>query len=614
MQNASVVHRTALRASSLTRNFAYSARLFVGDYLFRAGGAYSIAICRIALFGYLLIHVFADIIYIGVGSPDYYQGINLSSYHAKSLVYLFFPSAPPPVELLQALVWLAGLSTLAAIAGLATRWSMIASTVSLTFLSAIIWAWQPLWSHPYNSGLLAAWAFMFGRAGDVWSVDSWIARSFLRSPISLERRVYWWPVILGQFGVSAVYFGGFYAKWSTPDFAFDLSWALSDNLRNSVSLPWLIRGEPLPWNVDLLVNTPWLWKLAALGHLATQALPILALASLNRPWLRLAEGLVFAAGVVLLKLIMGMWNPQWLILTAFFVDWEYFLRRAGVSLSASGTRPVERPWLPAAYATAFVLANLIIIVVRYDDRGSSRLYPLSSMNFYSNVAAAKPYSEHLFYPRILDELILRYPGGSERKWYCYPTPQAPAIGGLALAAYENVPGVEKIKRQVGAMEGIVGAVRSMGTRPSPPVDCVGTVDVSSYEAIDLFASVLRIPAYPSPVSFQVGFRGLVSRYEKDGDRTIAAAAGVSAADGTMKVSVATAGLQVRRIDLLLANDPWKNENVGPLLDLPGSWDESTYLVDEAFFKSLRQGWYPVVVRVTEDNDRTYDFFSGILYR
>ncbi|MCW5692490.1 MAG: hypothetical protein KIT48_09000 [Pseudolabrys sp.] len=413
--------------------------------------------------------------------------------------------------------------------------------------------------------------------------------------------------------MSTVYLGGFYAKWSTPDFTYNFSWVFSDNLRNSVALPWLIRGEAMPWNVDIIVNTPWLWKLAAAGHLVTQALPAFALLSLRRPWLRLSEGLVFAAGVVLLKLSMGMWNPEWLILTVFFVDWEFFLRSAGIPLARTGEQHPERSWGPTAYALIFILLNVIIIVIRYDDRGSSRLYPLSSMNFYSNVAAAKPYSEHHFYPRILDELILRYPGGSSRKWHCYP-PHAPAIGSLALAAYENSPGWEKIGRQVGAMEGIVGTLRSLGASQNQAADCVGKVDIKTYDAIDLFASVLRIPAYPARAEFRVGFHGLVSRYEKRHNRIIAAAAGVAGAGGTMKISVATEGLDIGRIKLLLANDPWHNEIVGSLMELPGIWEGNTYLVDEIYFKSLRRGWYPVVVRVTENSGSSYDFFSGILYR
>ena len=133
------------------------------------------------------------------------------------------------------------------------------------------------------------------------------------------------------------YFGGFYAKWSGPDFHYDLFWVFSDNLRNSVVLPWLIWGEPLPWLVDLIANYPILWKAAAAGHLITQAMPILAVLSLNKPWIRLFEGAVYAFGVAMLIAVMGSWgNLPWLWLVPLFIDWEYFGRKIGLRFPYAG--------------------------------------------------------------------------------------------------------------------------------------------------------------------------------------------------------------------------------------------------------------------------------------
>ena len=47
----------------------------------------------------------------------------------------------------------------------------------------------------------------------------------------------------------------------------------------------------------------------------------------NMPWLRLAEGLTFGLGMYLLGWFMDYWNHQWLLLLAFFVDWDYFWTR-----------------------------------------------------------------------------------------------------------------------------------------------------------------------------------------------------------------------------------------------------------------------------------------------
>jgi hypothetical protein len=578
------------------------------SYLFRPGGAYTVAICRVGLFGYLYVHVYAGVVENGLADSDYYSKVNIAAYHAKSVLYLLFPNNPPPIEFVHIVLSIAAVSTLCATMGILTRISMIVSVTTLTFLVALIYAWEPLWSHPYNSGLLAGIGFMFGRAGDVLSVDSLAARYILRRPIAINRRVYSWPVILGLFGTAALYFGGFYAKWSTTEWTYDFSWVFTDNLRNAASLPWLIYGRELPWQVDLLVNTPWLWKLAAFGHLAMQLLPMLAMFSLNRPFVRLAEGFIFILGVALLKMVMGFWNPEWMILAVFFVDWEYFLKKAGAPLaSMEPARPVQHPWPIMANALAFMALNLIIIAVRYDDRGSSRLYPFSSMNFYSNVAASKPYTEHKFYPFVYGQLELEYAGHAPRQWHCFA-----GINALYLSAFVNAPAQTKLPRQVGAIQSVVNAVTSyQGEEGS---DCEGTVNTADYRAIDLYASILDIPPHPERVRFEIGFRALVGRYERDRDRVIAAAGGVRAIGSTVFVDVQSQGLDVARYDILLANDPWRNDPTGPLIEPEGAWKSQTFEFSSAFYRSMAAGVYPVVVRVTEKSGAAYDFYGGHLYR
>ncbi len=604
-----------MHAASLTRFGVHVARpgeravALFHSYLFRPGGAYSLAICRIGLFSYLYVHVYRGAVAYGLGNPDYYTTVNVAAYHAKSLVYLLFTTAPPPVEFLQITLAVAGISTICAIVGFLTRIAMVVSVLTLTFLGAMIFAWEPLWSHPYNSGLLAGIGFMFGRAGDVLSVDAVITRYVLRRPIAIDRRVYWWPIILGLFGTASVYFGGFYAKWSTTDWTYTLSWAFSDNLRNAASLPWLIYGKPLPFQVELLVNNPWLWKTAALGHLATQALPIFALLSLNKPYVRLVEGLIFVSGVALLKAVMGFWNPEWMILGVFFVDWEYFLRKAGLRFpSTEPARKVAHPAPIMAYAFAFMAANLIIIGIRYDDRGSSRLFPFSSMNFYSNVSAGHPYGEHKHYPFPYGELIITYGDGTTRKYHCYS-----AIAKRFNTVFSNsIDSDTKLPIQLGE---ITAAHNVLAAAKGHPIsDCYGMVQTDNIVAIDHYASILDIPPYPEKVRFEVGHRALIGRYERDGERFMAASGSVRGLGTTVAIDVRSQSLDVDRYEILLANDPWKNYKIGPYLKPGGTWKDESFEMDPAFYQGLRPGWYPVVVRVTEKSGRSYDFFGGVVYR
>jgi hypothetical protein len=588
----------------------------IDTYFFRPGGVYSIAICRVALFSYFWLHIIGDAqqTYFPNGAGAYLANINLSAYYPKSIVWFLFPTTPPPAAFIDAVLLAAKISTAMAIFGVMTRPAMIVSTLSCLFLASLIFSWEPLWSHPYNSGLIAGLAFMFGRAGDVLSVDSVFWRAVIR-PVRTDRDVYWWPVILGLFGVAMVYFGGFYAKWSTPDFSYNFSWIFSDNLRNSVALPWLIRGQELPWNADLIANNQILWKLSAFGHMATQFLPILAMFALRKPILRAIEGGIFVAGAFLLLFMMGMWNPQWIVLAAFFVDWDYFLSKARLVGEAPTASPAKRAptaarWIVIIFAFAFMALNLWIIFTRIDDRGGNRLYPFSSMTFYSNVAASKPYSEHLHYPFPYGELLIETPAGTH-KWFCER-----AIASSYVVTFNlESDAMEKAKQQLGAITAAAASTRSAGKSIT---DCNGSVyDITTINNVDLYASILNIPPFPEKARFDVGYRALVGRYEAEGGRYVAAAAGNMHRDKENEeyvLQAASEGLDVDRYEIYYANDPWKNRSVGPIRPLNGAWEGDVFTFDRAAYDALPAGWYPIVLRVIEKSGKSYDFFSGVLYK
>jgi hypothetical protein len=449
---------------------------------------------------------------------------------------------------------------------------------------------------------------MFGRAGDRLSIDALIAR-YTGRPAYRDECVYWWPVILGQFAVAAFYFGGFYAKWSTPEFTYDLSWVFSDNLRNSVSLPWLIWGRDLPSHVEMIVNNPLVWKTAAFAHLATQALPMLAMLSLGRPWLRLMEGAIFVAGVFLLKAIMGFWNPLWILLAAFFVDWEYFLQKSGISASSMAIRAprVRSANFAISYSAIFMAINFFVIFTRLDDSGYNRAYHFSAMTFYSDVAARRPYSEHHHYPFNYGEVIVTYSDGQQRKWYCFRS-----INSLYLSGFVNGEIAIKLAQQAGSIRAVAQIVQPLlGQKVA---DCERQIDLSDVETIDLYASVLHIPAFPARVRFDVAHRGLVGRYTVRTGQISIGAAEVVGLGNAVGVRMAAQGFESAQLQLLLANDPWKNAHPGPLLQPKGVWEGSLFRIDPDHWRALPAGWYPIVVRVREPNGRETDFWGGVVYR
>jgi hypothetical protein len=230
------------------------------------------------------------------------------------------------------------------------------------------------------------------------------------------------------------------------------------------------------------------------------------------------------------------------------------------------------------------------------------------MGFYSNVAASKPYNVHKHYPFTYGELILDYPDGATRKWSCYS-----AISSSYLMTYASSGDpAERVAQQVGAMKAALGTIADYHVDRIS--DCVGTIDVKAYTAIDLYSSILHIPAYPAPARFEVGHRTLVGRFEKDRDRIVAASGRLKWEDGALKIDVASSGLDVDRYEILLSNDPWAHADTGPLLTPQGQWTGTVFTMDADSYKNLPTGWYPIVVRAIENDGRAYDFFAGILYR
>ena len=590
--------------------------------IYKDGGHLSIAICRIILFTYLYLHVIVTMEVVwGIGTSTYFENVNINAYHAKSLLYLLFPKIPPSLEVVAAVLLLAKVSTIAAIFGVFTRIAMITSVLSLIFLASLQYAWEPLWSHPYNSGLIAGIGFMFGRAGDFLSIDRIVRERILKRPLDTNRPVYYWPVFLGMFGVATVYFGGFYAKWSTPDFTYNFSWVWSDNLRNSISLPWLIMGKELPWNVDWIVNNPLIWKLGAAAHLGTQALPMLAIFSMQKPWIRLLEGSVFAAGIPLLLFAMGMWNPEWLLLTVFFVDWDHFFgKRFGYNGYSNTTQRIPLPafFSTTTFAIAFIVINILVIVARYDDRGSSRLFPFSSMNFYSNVAALRPYSTHQHYPFVYGELLLNYNNGTSAKWFC-----TPGINSLYLSAFSNFDVSDKLKQQYGAIKSVVNNVEKFKNTDEDgdyylPDHCNSRkLKANGIVSIDLYSSVLQIPSYPTKIeTFEVGTRALVGHYDVASETyLIASGFHVRDADAqTIIMHVKQRGFVDPVIKLYLSNEPWQNDDPGPLIPIQGEWIDDIYHFNSEWLDTIGHGWFPIIIRLNDPNSREYDFFGGVLDR
>jgi hypothetical protein len=508
-------------ATAASVGFASRAIGALERYFFRPGGELGIAFTRVALFvGVYLSYTRLPFGHGGVEA--WLASVSPTAYAPKGIVQLFW-AEPPPAAFVEFMLVVAQASTIMAIVGLLTRPAMVASVISVWFLHGLGYSFVFGWSHPHNVVILAGLAFMFGRAGDRLSLDAVICRWRGQSPPPerVQDGTYMWPLLLGQAATALFYFGAGFAKLVGREYGFELTWIFSDSLRNMLIQPWFVDDLPLPWYVALAASHPLLWQLTAFGHLVCQFTPLLACFAIHRPYVRLAEGLVFVAGVILLGLFMGFWNEQWLFLLAFFIDWDFFfggigwLRRGPAPGSGLPVRraAANRSGARLAFARSAVLlwavAFLAFFVATFTLRlgWTHRFYPFSNLDFFATPYALEPYGEHrdwhanlgeislitdegeTFIQQAREYLVMRYRGWGKREIDASLDQKR----GLAIAA----AGAE-LQR---------ATWRILGTRETlMPAE-------GSIREVRYWGATVVFPAYPAPPGWARVFHGLLGAYD-----------------------------------------------------------------------------------------------------
>jgi hypothetical protein len=163
----------------------------------------------------------------------------------------------------------------------------------------------------------------------------------------------------------------------------------------------------------------------ALANVVAQITPLLACFLIRRPVLRALCGCLFVVEVVGLGTVMGLWNPHWLPLAAFFIDWDRLAawagarsrvvirwvrtvmgRRAFAAPSAlTGTavsegaakawHPTSGTWLfKAQIAWAVLFLGFFAYVGLFHKQQRRYTYPFTAFPMYSGVLAERPYGEH----------------------------------------------------------------------------------------------------------------------------------------------------------------------------------------------------------------------------
>jgi hypothetical protein len=328
-------------------------------YWFGATAPYSTAVVRIAVVASLLINP----PYLS----DYHTFLSIhagATYYPKGLLILL-GSTPPSAAVCESIKVLATISSWLALLGLATRLSLAVSFICHAILTAVMFAFMPTWSHGHNVILMALAPLPFTASNRVFALDA-VVRSLAwpkvlnQSATATPTR---WAVLLSQYAVAFMFADAAFHKLAVPNFGLD--WALSDSLRHWLVVQYAVLVESPPPLVQWIMAHEIGYKGAALGNLIAQCAPLLACVVPGYPWLRAALGLPFVLEVIGLGVVMRLWNPQWLLLYATFVDWDRLMatptRRhvAGLAILGAvwGAVMLRGVWSPVWLLPAVVLVD-----------------------------------------------------------------------------------------------------------------------------------------------------------------------------------------------------------------------------------------------------------------
>ena len=390
----------------------------------------SVAVCRICLFGSIL--YISQNVWIDMGGDAGFAAWYASRAPAPYYPFgplLLFGSRIPPETFWYGCEAVAKYAGWCAILGFLTRPAMVLSTVSSLFLVVFLASSTWFWSHPYNVVFLCALPFSLCNAGSAFSLDHLIGRFVPRYPLGRRTEPVFWGVLAGQAAAALFYFGAFYAKifetWKHAGIWGPFYYVFSDNMRNMLGVTW--RGVPEhavpPW-IRFAWSYPIVWELLILGHLIMQAVPILAIVSVDRPRVRLLEGITFLASIIALGVFMAAWNPLWISLCAFFVDWDHWAARIASLAGRLAALWPDRPPLPMRTSPVrvwlgggllFLFFGTYSVGVLGQRANTWKAYPFSNFSFYAALYLRPPYDRHMPYADyFVGQTALMLPPGTPR--------------------------------------------------------------------------------------------------------------------------------------------------------------------------------------------------------
>jgi len=300
----------------------------------------------------------------------------------KGIVAFLFAAAPS-AEFFRTFQ-IAGLClTIIWMFGIFSRISGLLSFAVNLILVSLYYSFRPAESHEYNVMLLGQFIIAIVPSASRLS----LIKEKEGSP-SLVIVACWCVQLIAAW----MFFNAFLYKFL---FGGLIPWALSDNMRNIIGFQQIRLGRPMSDSILWLSQHHILYSAMAVGNLVCQAATMLGVLFFTRPRIRLISAVAFVFETLGLGFVMGRWdispwNPHWLVLTAAFIDWDYFFGKTLVTL----------PKIRLSFGTAIPLAvTLVEIVVSILGirLPIHRLYPFTYFPMYSQVFAKTPVMQHQTY-------------------------------------------------------------------------------------------------------------------------------------------------------------------------------------------------------------------------
>ena len=453
-------------------------------YWFAGGGRIAAAILRIALavavlWGLHRLQTRWPSTAPGGGAHASYRGVG---------VWMLFGDREPAEAVITALWVIARISAVTMLLGAWSRISTAISFVTFMLLAALSYSGVPSWSHLFNPVLLAQFAFLGARGGDVLSVDALVRR--LRGlPAMNVPNGYQWSIRLVQLAVALVFASAMFHKLVGA--GFTLRWVTTDNLRNQILLRYDLGGwDAHPALVDWLLADVWRFRTAAAFSMLSQSLPILACVFVRRPLIRVICGSAFVLETLGLGVVMQYWNLEWLPIVAVFIDWDALV--AFVTRRPAVLPEVPADWRPRRKSQIFVIAFILYegamaFVPMIDQRLNT--YPFTGFPLFAALRVRAPYDEHL--PFAL-------PAG-----HFEVVSDPPVDASLLDAQFRDVYATKSRDALHGRLAGILAEVQ----RRSP---------AAKVSALRIWVVILESPAYPAYAQLLPHSLGVLAEVRADG--------------------------------------------------------------------------------------------------